>query len=335
LPAEISVPLRSKAAEDGAKAGSRGLEMKELRGRPVLIDFWTYSCVNCIRALPHLKRWHGLYSPLGLVIVGVHTPEFDFEKNVENVARAIKELGVEYPVAMDSDYQIWSSYSNNVWPRKFLVDKDGQIVYDHSGEGNYRETEEAIQKVLLETNPKLKLPTINYATGPSTQLGVNGACYPTTPETYLGSMRGRSGNVWRFAGDWKVHPEYVEHQRKTENFEDYIVLNFEAAEVNLVMECAGERPAKVRLELGGSLPAEALALPKPSAKRRSAQAGASPTTSAVEGLTAGGRFLKETEVRDAKMYNLISGDKILKRELKIYVKDQGLRAYAFTFGGCV
>ena len=230
-----------------------------MRGKnAVLVDFWTYSCINCIRTLPHLKKWHEEYGSTslttgkpGLVVVGVHTPEFEFEKNVENVARAVKDFGIEYPVVMDSDYQIWSLYSNNAWPRKFLINKDGQIVYDHSGEGGYRETEEAIQKALLELNPELKLPSIAEAIGSAA--GSGGICFPTTPEIYLGSMRGHSEKFWNYQGTWKVFSEYIEHERKTESFEDYIVLNFEASEVNLVMEMPGERAAKVRLELNGKL----------------------------------------------------------------------------------
>ncbi len=275
--------------------------MKELRGKKiVLIDFWTYSCVNCLRTLPHVKEWHKKYSDFGLVVVGVHTPEFEFEKDFSNVRRAIKEFGIEYPVIMDSDYQVWSSYANNVWPKKFLINKDAQIVYEHAGEGGYKETEEAIRKALLELNPELKLPAISKS-----EAGSNKVCFPTTPETYLGSMRGRPGKIWRAAGDWKAHQDFIEHARKTEKFEDYLSLNFEATEVNLVMESTlSERAAKVRLELNG-------------------------------------KFLRELEVREAKMYNLVSVKDLAavplaaapKGELKIFVKDQGLKAYAFTFGG--
>src|SRR5258708_3755424 len=106
---------------------SKPLQMKDLRGsKAVLIDFWAYSCVNCIRTLPHVKSWHEKYAALGLVIVGVHTPEFEFEKDISNVQRAVKHFEIPYPVVMDSDYQIWSLYSNNVWPRKFLINKGGQ-----------------------------------------------------------------------------------------------------------------------------------------------------------------------------------------------------------------
>lgn len=279
------------------------LKMKDFREKAVvLIDFWTYSCVNCIRTLPHIIELHKKYADKGLKIIGVHTPEFEFEKNVENVERAIKDFGVEYPVVMDSDYQIWSLYSNNVWPRKFLINKDGQIVYDHAGEGGYRETEEAIQRALLELNPELKLPAVSEI---ESAAETNRVCHPTTPELYLGSMRGRPGKNWNYEGAWRVFPEYIEHERKTENFEDYIVLNFEASEVNLVMEAPAAQAAKLRLELNG-------------------------------------KFFREIEVREAKMYNLVKPADIAhdhakgspRGTLKIYSREEGLRAYAFTFGGC-
>lgn len=293
---------------------SQPIKTRGLRDKAViLIDFWTYSCVNCLRTLPYLKEWHKKYSDKGLVVVGVHTPEFEFEKNLENVERAVKELGIEYPVAMDNDYQVWSLYSNNFWPREFLIDKEGQMVYDHAGEGGYRETEEAIQKALLELNPKLELPEI--ISDASANLGASGVCLPTTEEIYLGSMRGSvksRGNrgmnrTWDYAGTWKAFPEYIEHERKTQIFSDHIVINFRGTEVNLVMESLTDRAAKVRLELNG-------------------------------------KHLRDIEVHEAKMYNLVSpsdfiaDDDVFKTPpggtLKIFSNTEGLRAYAFTFGGC-
>ncbi|MBI2033935.1 MAG: redoxin family protein, partial [Candidatus Liptonbacteria bacterium] len=135
---------------------SKPIQMADLRGKAVvLIDFWTYSCVNCIRSMPYLKEWHERYKDKGLVIVGVHTPEFAFEKEKDNVLKAVKDFGITYPVVMDNDYAIWQLYANRFWPRKYLVSSDGQIAYDHTGEGGYTETEEEIQKALLELNPKL------------------------------------------------------------------------------------------------------------------------------------------------------------------------------------
>jgi thiol-disulfide isomerase/thioredoxin len=301
LPVSVSMTETMKAPEFPRnlrwfnlpkESSSQSLSMKDLRGRVVLVDFWTYSCVNCLRTLPYVKEWHERYAKAGLTIIGVHTPEFEFEKDVSNVQAALKKFGIAYPVVMDSDYQIWSLYSDDVWPRKFLINKDGQIVYDHSGEGEYKETEEAIQEALLEVNPKLKLPK------PTGEDGAGGICYPATPETYLGAMRGRQGETWSVFGEWKIYPEFIEHVRKTETFADYLLLNFKASEVNLVMEARTERPAKLRLELNGE-------------------------------------FIKELEVLEPRMYNLVQSDEFLNGRLKIFVKDAGLRAYAFTFGSCL
>lgn len=271
---------------------SKPLRMSDLSGRVVLIDFWTYSCVNCLRTLPHLKRWHELYAEKGLVIIGVHTPEFEFEKSPTNVSRALSEFGIKYPVVLDSDYLIWSLYSNSVWPRKFLINKDGRIVYDHAGEGGYGETEKEIQKALLEINSRMKLPAVAEAEGSG------GVCLPTTPETYLGSLRGRAGKVWNFEGNWRVFPEFIEHQMKTKEFKDFILLNFEAAEVNLVLGTKDDQPAEIKVE--------------------------------VDGQEAG-----NIKVNSYKMFNLFKANELRRGQIKIYSNSDNLRAYAFTFGGCL
>lgn len=280
---------------------SQPLAMKELRaaGNVVLIDFWTYSCVNCIRTLPHLKEWHKRYRDKGLVIIGVHTPEFEFEKDATNVERAIRAFGIDYPVVLDADYQLWSAYANRYWPNKYLCDKEGQIVYEHAGEGGYRETEENIRETLRADDANITLPEpAHLSTAPSTQEEeTGGACYPGTPETYLGSSRGRQGHIWRYTGEWRVHPEYIEHNRTAEHFEDAIIINFEASEVNVVAEATGPRPAKVEL--------------------------------AINGEHAG-----SVEIHEPKMYNLFCGHEMKKGELVLSVKDEGIRFYAFTFGTC-
>ncbi|MEK7146865.1 MAG: redoxin family protein, partial [Patescibacteria group bacterium] len=272
------------------------LTMAGLKGKAVLIDFWTYSCVNCLRALPYLKRWHELYAVRGLVIIGVHAPEFEFEKNSSNVKRAIKEFEIKYPVVLDSDYLIWSLYSNNAWPRKFLINKEGRIIYDHAGEGDYEETEAAIQQALLEINFNLKLPLIEKVAG------TGGICYPATPEIYLGSLRGRSGKIWNYEGDWKVYSEFIEHQNKSRDFsasggKDFILLNFESFEVNLVAGIKDGESAELKLELDGQ-PVDIL------------------------------------KVQDYKMYNLLRFKDFRRGQLKIYCNSDNVRAFAFTFGGC-
>jgi thiol-disulfide isomerase/thioredoxin len=242
---EAGTMMAMKAPEfpqDVRWLNSPPIKLRELKNKVVLIDFWTYSCINCIRTLPYVKQWHERYKAEGLVVIGVHTPEFDFEKEFSNVERAVKEAGINYPVVMDSDYTIWSAYANNVWPRKFLINKDGHIVYDHVGEGGYKETEEAIQVALKEINSEIELPA------PTEDEGSGGICYPTTAETYLGSSRGRQGSVWTVTGDWKTHTEYIEHIGG--GTRDFLELHFEATEVNCVME-ARNGSAKISLELDG------------------------------------------------------------------------------------
>ena len=129
---------------------SEPLKIEQLRGKVVLVDFWTYTCINCIRTLPYLKDWDKKYHDKGLVIVGVHTPEFEFEKKYENVLKAVNEYQLKYAVAQDNNYATWSVYQNRYWPHKFLIDIDGYIRYDHIGEGSYDETEKMIQLLLKE-----------------------------------------------------------------------------------------------------------------------------------------------------------------------------------------
>ena len=156
-----------------------GLKIKDFRGKIVLVDFWTYSCINCLRTLPHLTAWDAKYRDKGLVIIGVHTPEFEFEKDTENVKAAIEKHGVEYQVVQDNNYATWNAFKNRYWPRKYLIDADGYIRYDHIGEGAYEETEMKIQELLAEINIDIK------------EMGTTGLPdetpkLPTTPELYAG-----------------------------------------------------------------------------------------------------------------------------------------------------
>ena len=145
---------------------SEVLTMDELRGRPVLIDFWTFGCINCIRTLPHVRAWHDAYAPHGLVIVGVHTPEFRHEYVEENVRESLPSRGVIWPVAMDNDYKTWRAYNNRFWPHKFLIDQEGQIRYHHIGEGAYQETEKAIRSLLAEAGTDLSHIPLSSASIP-------------------------------------------------------------------------------------------------------------------------------------------------------------------------
>ena len=130
---------------------SRPLTLHALRGKVVLIDFWTYTCINCIHTLPYVERWHEKYKNQGLVVIGVHTPEYPFERSTDNVQTAIRRFNLGYPVAQDNDYATWRAYENRYWPAFYLIDQDGHIVYRHFGEGAYAETEAQIQRLLAKS----------------------------------------------------------------------------------------------------------------------------------------------------------------------------------------
>jgi cytochrome c biogenesis protein CcdA/thiol-disulfide isomerase/thioredoxin len=200
--------------------GGKALSMTGLRGKVVLVDFWTYSCINCIRTLPYLKSWDARYRARGLVIVGVHTPEFAFEHVVSNVRQAVHEQGIHYPVAIDNDYGTWQAYGNQYWPAHYLIDRRGHVREVHFGEGQYAQTERDIQQLLGEPAATALASTRVRAVTPSGDVG--------TPETYLGSERGEyaqkiTKNVMRryvepaetnanevtLQGDWKVGAQYL------------------------------------------------------------------------------------------------------------------------------
>jgi thiol-disulfide isomerase/thioredoxin len=169
---------------------SKPLTIRQLRGKVVLVDFWTYSCINCLRTLPHVEAWDRMYRKDGLVIVGVHAPEFAFEHVPSNVRAAVKRLGVHYPVALDNDFGTWTAYQNEYWPAKYLVDRTGHIRYAHFGEGNYDTTEKNI-RVLLGEHPGAPASARLRDTTPTG---------PLTPESYLGTQR-----LARYTGS-KIYP---------------------------------------------------------------------------------------------------------------------------------
>ena len=140
------------------------LAMASLKGKVVLVNFWTYSCINVLRTVPHIIEWNAKYADKGLVIVGVHTPEFEFEKNIDNLKTSLQKYGIKYPVIQDNDYKIWKAYENNYWPRMYLVDPQGYIVYDKIGEGEYNKTEKAIQSLLAERNANKEIENIDLNT---------------------------------------------------------------------------------------------------------------------------------------------------------------------------
>ena len=188
-------------------------ELEELiHGNVVLYDFWTYSCINCIRTLPYITAWDEKYRDQGLVIIGVHTPEFEFEKKYNNVLTAVKKFGVDYPVVLDNNKEIWDSFENRYWPRKYIADNEGYIRFDHIGEGAYKETELIIQKLLQENNTKVNTTdTVKIEEYKHSTL--------RTPELYFGyefaSGRNQLGNTEGFQKDaiidYKLPKEFVKH----------------------------------------------------------------------------------------------------------------------------
>ncbi len=303
------------------------MSLKKLAGKPVLVDFWTYSCVNCLRTVPHLQKLYERYHDLGLEIIGVHTPEFAFEHDEENVKRAIKEIGITYSVVLDNDYDIWHLYANNSWPHCFLIGPDGVIVYDHVGEGNYAETEKAVQEALIAAGVTASLPAVS-----DDENGEGGICYRTTPELYLGYLRGKYGNKEDFLpdapeaftdhgitledtpylhGHWQVCGEYVMHAKELAVASEYLALKYSAFGVNLVL--ATDEDVSIAIELDGlPLPDDMLG-------------------SDVKRAKDGASVIK---VKEARMYNLVKASVYHQGTLKILTKDEGIKFYAFTFDGC-
>jgi thiol-disulfide isomerase/thioredoxin len=236
---------------------SQPLTLAGLRGKVVVIDFWTYSCVNCLRTLPFVKRWYETYRDDGLVIVGVHTPEFSFEREAGNVRDAVANLGIRYPVALDNDYGTWTAWGNRYWPAKYFIDRRGHVRYAHFGEGAYEESEAVIRELLAE--PALP-PPVSGAIEDRTPTG------PQTPETYLGYQRLTSyvGSPIRphrmaryeipqtiplhgvaYGGWWEIDPERIVAGRNAR-----LRLVYEAEAVHLVLGTNG-KPGTVQVALDG------------------------------------------------------------------------------------
>jgi cytochrome c biogenesis protein CcdA/thiol-disulfide isomerase/thioredoxin len=237
------------------------LTKSTLRGKVVLVDFWTYSCINCIRTLPYVKSWYQKYKDQGFVVVGVHTPEFAFEKKVSNVEKAVKEFQITYPVAIDSDYGTWNAYSNQYWPADYLVDSQGRIREVHFGEGHYRETEKAIQSLLAEAGSLKKnimlegaLDSTDFSSiqSPETYLGYSRSNHFSSPErvypdgqhsyTFPSSL---PINHWALQGLWKISGEKI----VLKNPEGAIMFRFRSPKLNIVMKGIGKGSmAKVFLD---------------------------------------------------------------------------------------
>jgi thiol-disulfide isomerase/thioredoxin len=285
---------------------SERLTAERLHGRVVLVDFWTYSCVNWLRTLPYVRAWEERYRDRGLVVVGAHAPEFGFEHDLENVQRATRELGVGYPVVLDNEFTIWRSFENHYWPAVYLVDGEGKIGFHHFGEEAYEETEQAIQQLLGVEEATVRVDADGlFEAADWDTLG--------SPETYLGSARGerRSDpdaglalNQWSLTGDWSVGSEAAVLDAAGGS----VSYRFKARDLNLV-----------------------LAPPDPgSAVRFSVRTdGQAPGDSHGLDIDAAG----EGTVSEPRMYQLVRGRAgVAERDFQITFLDAGVRAYVFTFG---
>jgi cytochrome c biogenesis protein CcdA/thiol-disulfide isomerase/thioredoxin len=294
----------------GAWLNSPQLTLEKLHGKVVLIDFWTYSCINCQRTIPYLKSWHDKYADKGLVIIGVHSPEFEFEKNQANVEKALKDFGITYPVVQDNNFATWKAYSNRYWPAKYFIDKDGFIRYTHFGEGDYNNSEKIIQQLLQETG-STDLPTdINNPTYD---------IYSKTHETYLGYSRiedfgspekiipdatatyslpqSLPNNYWALSGTWSITPEYATPTKGAA-----LEINFESKEVFLVMRPT-TTSSRVRVTLDGK--------------------SQFPGQDNIEG------FVTVDTDRLYKLINLVTPG---RHTLKLEFEDSNIQLFAFTFG---
>jgi hypothetical protein len=279
---------------------SAPLTPETLRGRVVLVDFWEYTCVNWIRTAPYVKAWNRDYGTLGLVVIGVHAPEFEFGKRAEHIDRGIRDHGLTYPVAIDNDFTIWRAFGNDAWPAKYLFDNRGRLVRRWVGEGSYDEIEREIRRLLVAAQPGIQLPAVSQETLTFAKTG-QPSYAGTTNETYIGAERREPGAI-TLKGEWHTDRQYVELKKATGE----IVLPFTAGEVNLVMQPGPSGNAAVTLLLDG----------KPVGDARGLDVG-------TDGVA---RFDRSGMIR------LIAGAPRRRHVLTLSSSDPGLRAYVFTFG---
>ncbi len=281
---------------------SEPLTMEKLKGKVVLVDFWTYTCINCIRTLPHVTGWYEKYKDKGFVVIGVHTPEFEFEKKPENVENAIKQYKIHYPVAQDNDYITWSAYDNHYWPAKYLVDAKGNIRYTHFGEGKYEETEMNIKTLLdemgMETNDTtliLQDQTPQYALTPETYLGT------ARRDRYVDDFSSVPTHHFSLQGSWKTDSEYIESKKGSK-----LKLHFYADKVFLVITPTGKED-KVKILFDDKV-----------------------VSKDQEGDDVENEMIKIDEARLYNLINLHTGPE--EHSLELDFETDGIKIYAFTFG---
>ncbi|MEI8063260.1 MAG: redoxin family protein [Verrucomicrobiota bacterium] len=327
-------PLVGKPAPslDGALVwlNSEELTLDNLRGKVVLLHFFDYSCLNNIHTYPYLLEWKRRYTPLGLQVIGIHSPEFDFGLLPSNVQDGVNRAGLTHPIAVDSDLKITGAYHNRYWPRLLLLDKAGIVSFDHTGEGKYAEAEFILQKLLRELNPQAQLPPVMAPVHDFDR--TNAVCYVVTPGLYLGRARGDFGNheaastnaiitfhlpaerdygVVYAQGDWSIHDEYMRHAVDQDDLTDCLTLRYQASDLNVVMKPEDVYWLKVFVEQDGQ------PIPKD-------YAGTDISYDADDRS-----FVK---VDRARLYNLTHRQPHQSHEVRLSMRGKGLSVYGFSFG---
>jgi thiol-disulfide isomerase/thioredoxin len=301
--ARVHMPALDGAAE---WLGSEPLGPAELRGHVVLVNFWTLTCINWLRQEPYVRAWSKAYRDDGLIVIGVHTPEFSFEHDVDGIRRAIEDRAIDYPVVVDNEYAIWSAFNNHYWPALYFVDAEGIIRDDHFGEGRYEESERVIQRLL---GVERELVTVEGVGAEAAADWDN----LRTSETYLGSGRGDRRayspperlalNHWALAGEWTVGPENV----ALDEADGSIAFRFHARDAHLVLSPGAREPIPFRVLLDGEAPGD---------------------SHGVDVDEEGNGVLRE-----GRMYQLVrQHDGVRERTLEITFSQPGAEAYSFTFG---
>jgi thiol-disulfide isomerase/thioredoxin len=291
---------------DGATAwlNSEPLDPEGLRGKVVLADFWTLTCINWLRTEPYVRAWSQAYRDDGLVVIGVHTPEFSFEHDIDLVRQAIQDRAIDYPVAQDNDYAVWDAFANNYWPALYLIDREGIIRDQHFGEGRYEQSERVIQRLLGVERELVSVEGVGVEAEADWD-------HLRTPETYLGSGRGERSasaedlhlNQWALTGEWTIGRENVALDRAGGS----IAYRFHARDAHLVLSGGAREPIPFRVLLDGEAP------------------GASHGVDVDEDGNG--------VLRDGRLYQLVrQPDTVGERTLEISFLEPGAEAYVFTFG---
>jgi cytochrome c biogenesis protein CcdA/thiol-disulfide isomerase/thioredoxin len=308
----LAVPYSAPAINGiNAWINSPPLLIENLKGKVILIDFWTYSCINCLRTLPYLNAWYEKFRDQGLVIIGVHSPEFDFEKNLDNVKNAVNKLNIQYPVALDNQFTTWRQYANQYWPAHYLIDKEGKVVYTHFGEGEYDVTENNIRFLLgIKEGGMVESAAVVSSSAnrtPETYLGYARAANFASPEAVTKDESARytfpsnlNLNAWALQGDWQMMSDRIVATKNDAALE----INFRGSKVYMVMGNAGPNDVKVTLMLDG--------------KPLGGQQGKDVVNS-------------EIIVKQHTLYEVISLGAPGEHRLRIVTSAPGLEVYTFTF----